>query len=61
MSKMRINNRKVCCRGDENDEGFGHPLIYLDIGEEEEIVCPYCGKAFLYDHVEETMLIEEES
>lgn len=34
MSKVRVNNRKVCCHGDENDEGSGHPLIYLDMGEE---------------------------
>lgn len=47
MSKVRVNNRKVCCHGDENDEGSGHPLIYLDMGEEEEIACPYCEKMFV--------------
>ncbi|UJQ21540.1 MULTISPECIES: zinc-finger domain-containing protein [unclassified Wolbachia] len=49
MSKVRVNNRKVCCHGDENDEGSGHPLIYLDMGEEEEIACPYCEKTFVHD------------
>ncbi|QKX01628.1 zinc-finger domain-containing protein [Wolbachia endosymbiont of Cruorifilaria tuberocauda] len=33
----------VCCRGDENDSSFGHPLIYL-YKEGSETFCPYCNK-----------------
>ncbi len=33
----------VCCRGDENDNGSGHPLIYL-YKERGKTFCPYCNK-----------------
>ncbi|MGL9725340.1 MAG: zinc-finger domain-containing protein [Wolbachia sp.] len=49
MSEVRVNKKKVCCHGDEDDEGSAHPLIYLDMGDEEKIDCPYCDKAFIYD------------
>lgn len=49
MSKVRVNNRKVCCHGDENDEGSGYPLIYLDMGEEEGIAYRCCEKTFVHD------------
>ncbi|MDD9331339.1 MAG: zinc-finger domain-containing protein [Wolbachia sp.] len=65
MSKVKVNNRKVCCHGNENDDGSGHPMIYLDMGEEGEIVCPYCEKAFVHDCtvelVNEEELIEEDT
>ncbi|NSM56395.1 zinc-finger domain-containing protein [Wolbachia endosymbiont of Atemnus politus] len=43
MTEVRDNSIIVCCRGDEDDEGSGHPLIYLH-KEEEETFCPYCSK-----------------
>lgn len=65
MSKVRVNERKVCCHGNENDDSFGHPLIYLDMGEEENIACPYCEKTFVYDctveAVKEEELIDDET
>jgi uncharacterized Zn-finger protein len=32
------------CAGDASDGG--HPLIYLDLSEREEVVCPYCSHIF---------------
>ncbi|WCR58476.1 zinc-finger domain-containing protein [Wolbachia endosymbiont of Ctenocephalides felis wCfeJ] len=49
MQEVRVNKRKVCCHGDGGNDGSGHPLIYLDMGEEEEIACPYCEKTFIHD------------
>ncbi|MDG7057499.1 MAG: zinc-finger domain-containing protein [Wolbachia endosymbiont of Penenirmus auritus] len=40
---VRDNDIIVCCRGDENDDGSGHPLIYL-YKEGSETFCPYCNK-----------------
>ncbi|WP_168464201.1 zinc-finger domain-containing protein [Wolbachia endosymbiont of Ctenocephalides felis wCfeT] len=59
MSEVRVNHRKVCCHGDEEDGSFGHPLIYLDMGKEEEIACPYCEKTFIYDCTVEAILDNE--
>jgi len=26
---------------------LGHPLVYLKLGETDEIDCPYCGRRFV--------------
>ncbi|MBA3813377.1 MAG: zinc-finger domain-containing protein [Alphaproteobacteria bacterium] len=26
---------------------LGHPVIYLNLGKEEKIVCPYCSRCFI--------------
>jgi len=28
---------------------FDHPHVFLDMGDENEIVCPYCSTLFRYD------------
>lgn len=28
---------------------FDHPHVYLDMGEAEEIVCPYCSTLYTHD------------
>ena len=28
---------------------FDHPHIYLDMGDDSEIVCPYCSTLYRYD------------
>ncbi len=40
----KTNQFKVRCSGDDNS----HPLIYLDIADNDKITCPYCGKIFIY-------------
>jgi uncharacterized Zn-finger protein len=51
MSKITeatiIDTRKVICDG--GDDLLGHPKIFLEINPKiNEIVCPYCGKHFIY-------------
>ena len=59
MSSVKVDHRQVCCNGNEEDDcSSAHPIIYLDMGEEENIACPYCGKVFIYDCTVE--LINEE-
>lgn len=36
-------HHKVKCEGKE--DGSGHPLIYMEI-KEEQIDCPYCSRVF---------------
>ncbi len=26
---------------------LGHPKVYLDLGEDGEIACPYCGRRYV--------------
>lgn len=28
---------------------FDHPHIFIDLGEDDEIVCPYCSTLYRYD------------
>ncbi len=28
---------------------FDHPHVFLDMGKEDEIVCPYCSTLYLYN------------
>ena len=48
-----VESRVVHCDG--GGGALGHPAVYLHIGEENEIVCPYCSRHFmLTDHAEES-------
>lgn len=38
-----VDSHKVSCQG--QDGGIGHPLVFLEI-KENEIVCPYCSKKY---------------
>ena len=29
---------------------FDHPHVYLDMGADDEKVCPYCSTLYRYDH-----------
>jgi uncharacterized Zn-finger protein len=51
-SEVYINSKKVSCSGDV-DNGAGHPLVYLNMGNNLEIECPYCSKIFKFAQEEE--------
>jgi len=44
-----VNSHTVKCEG--HGDGLGHPLVYLEI-KNEQIVCPYCSKTFKIKHHE---------
>ena len=39
-----VQSKKVICDG--GGGALGHPKVYLEMGEKNEIVCPYCSKLF---------------
>ena len=39
-----VSSKKVSCDG--GGGALGHPKVYLEMGDENEIVCPYCSKLF---------------
>jgi len=47
VSKIEISARKFQCIGALPP--FDHPHIYLDMGSENEIVCPYCSTNYVYN------------
>jgi uncharacterized Zn-finger protein len=45
---LHVTSKKVSCSGikDTNSNTSGHPLVYLNMGENDFVVCPYCSKYF---------------
>jgi len=41
---MIVDSRVVACDGGGR---LGHPRVYLNMGEETDIVCPYCSRTFV--------------
>ena len=39
------NSKKMSCNG--LDGPLGHPKVYLDMGDKNQIICPYCSKLFI--------------
>jgi len=44
MDVLYANTKKVSCDGSSSTSK--HPLIYLHMGENDFVVCPYCSKYF---------------
>ncbi|WP_310619351.1 zinc-finger domain-containing protein [Flexibacterium corallicola] len=42
-----IGAKEFMCIGSKPP--FDHPHIFLDMGSEKEIVCPYCSTLYKYD------------
>lgn len=34
-------------RCDGGGEALGHPAVYLNLGKEGKVICPYCSKCFV--------------
>lgn len=44
---IRIGAKEFQCIGARPP--FDHPHVFLDMGDEDEIVCPYCSTLYRYD------------
>ena len=45
VEKNTVSSKHVSCDG---GQFYGHPKIYLEIGQQKNIKCPYCGQVFIY-------------
>ena len=43
-----VDTTKVSCSGIGGS--LGHPKVYLDMGDEKTIRCPYCSKLFILEN-----------
>lgn len=41
---LHVNSKKVSCEGAKG--ASSHPLVYLNMGEKDHVICPYCSKYF---------------
>jgi len=47
VDRIKIGVKEFQCMG--ATPPFDHPHVYLDMGNETELVCPYCSTMFHYD------------
>ncbi len=47
QEKIMVDSRVVGCDG--GGGALGHPLVYLNMGDEDEIYCPYCSRHFVFE------------
>lgn len=45
IETIYVAERRVGCDG---GGALGHPKVYLNLGEDGEIDCPYCGRRFVF-------------
>ena len=41
-----VHDKEVWCEGEST--ATGHPRVFMEMGIEDEIVCPYCSMKFVY-------------
>ena len=44
---IHVADEVVACNGDGG--ALGHPKVYLNLGPEGRIECPYCSRLFIRD------------
>jgi len=47
IEQIAIGSKKFMCIGAEPPHD--HPHVFLDMGDESEIVCPYCSTHYRHD------------
>jgi uncharacterized Zn-finger protein len=45
LEVIEVESNTVACDG--GDGALGHPRVYLTLGKDGEIDCPYCGRHFV--------------
>lgn len=45
--RIEIGTREFQCVGAKPP--FDHPHVFLDMGDDSEIVCPYCSTLYVHD------------
>lgn len=44
METILVTTDRVACDG--NSDALGHPRVWLTLGTDGEIVCPYCSRRY---------------
>ena len=47
VKTIKIGVKEFQCVG--ASPPYDHPHVYLDMGDESEIVCPYCSTLYVFD------------
>jgi uncharacterized Zn-finger protein len=46
---IAVESTRIACDGGAKERGaaLGHPKVWLEMGEDHSVVCPYCGRKFV--------------
>jgi len=44
---IEVETTKVACDGGGGGGALGHPKVYLEMGDEDFVECPYCDRRFV--------------
>ena len=47
VDKIRIGVKEFQCMG--ASPPYDHPHVFLDMGADDQIICPYCSTVFVHD------------
>jgi uncharacterized Zn-finger protein len=47
LREIRVGSKEFMCIGARPP--FDHPHVYLDMGNDSEIICPYCSTHYRHD------------
>jgi uncharacterized Zn-finger protein len=47
VDRIKVGVRELNCMGARPP--YDHPHVYLDMGSDGEILCPYCSTVYQYD------------
>lgn len=47
VDRIKVGVRELNCMGARPP--YDHPHVYLDMGSDREILCPYCSTVYVYD------------
>lgn len=45
QATIEVTDHKVACDG--GGGALGHPKVFLEMGEENRVTCPYCDRVFV--------------
>ena len=45
--EIKVSTKRVACDG--GGGVLGHPLVYMDMGEDDFVECGYCDRRFVLD------------
>ncbi len=44
-----VDTKTVNCDGTGVGDNLGHPSVYLNVGSNGKVECPYCSRVFIYE------------
>ncbi len=45
---IETDQHRIACNG--GGGALGHPKVYLEMGPDHQVVCPYCGRLYKLAH-----------